>query len=164
MSVNPKMQEQLEFAKFSPGPKGSSKYTDNKEGFTLAAPPTTQSMGQGSGSGAQLSSIHLQIVGTMVQWAAFEKLVKDNSKTPTKLTHTSMLKINGSRVPIQTAEYEGLEFKNVLANFSQGDQQGTIFVDATYTTAKRQIKEYDTKGKAGPSAKSDDDLEKGTFK
>jgi hypothetical protein len=158
------MQEILLFAKFDPSPKGSSKYTDNQDGFDLITDPVVHTMAQGSGSGAQVNALNLTFKGTKVQAATFQSLVKTNNKTPTKLTYTNMETINGKRTPLEKAEYEGLEFKNVLGEFTQGEPLGRIHLQATYTKVKSQLKEYDAKGKAGPSAKVDDDFEKGTFK
>jgi hypothetical protein len=158
------MKEYLEFAKFDPAPKGTSQYPDNQGGFNLVAPATVGTVAQGSGAGVKFYPIHLQVEATKVQLAAFDKLVTTNDKKPTKLTLTSAHTVSGKREAIEVAVYGGLEFKNIMANFSQGEQKGVIFVDATYTTVEKQIKEFDENGKASPSAKVKIDLARGTYK
>lgn len=153
----------LEYAKFTPGPTGQSKYPDNQGGFDLVGSADVGTTNQGSGSGPAVYPIHLQVKGTKVDWSEFRKRVATNDKKPTRLVLTSKYLLSGNRESMEESTYEGIEFKNVLPNFSQGEQKGVIFLDMTYTKVTSQLKAFGPDGKALPSSKSMTDLEKGSF-
>jgi hypothetical protein len=153
----------LEWAKFDPSPEGPSEYTKNLKGFDLIGEPTIGTVNQGAGSGVEVYPISIQAWGDKTHWVAFTKFNARNEKKTKKVTLTSGYMLDGKYVYTQKTTYEGLEVRNVVPNFSQGEQKGIIYLDLTYTKTDGDYKAYDATGKAKPTAKMKIDMNKGEF-
>ena len=158
------MNEEIEFVKFNPAPKGTSQYTDHKDAFVLSAAQLDHVGAQGAGSGAKFAPIYFQFKVTRVQASTFNKLVNANDKKVTSLEYTSQHKINGQRKDKMNVKYEGLTFTSAQIAPIAGEQDVMLTVAIEYRKRTGKVTDYDAKGNTKGSDNFNDDLDKGEFK
>jgi hypothetical protein len=152
---------ELEFLKFTPGPKGPSQYADNQGGFDLYNPPTDKVRNQGGNSGSSFNEVTFYIKGGRDVYETLFQCVGGNSVKTTSAQYKSLLMINNERQWRTDRTYKEITFYDCSEAPEGGEFEGGVMLICQYTEVDRNAKSFDKAGKAKPTVKTKIDLNRG---